>query len=123
MADFFEAFAREGEKMLRGPFVDAVIREFGSTQGGLLTRADFDACAPVHRKPLRVPCHDFDVLTNPPPASGGALIALGLAAVGRGDPLTLALVAPAVAVVTVFAAAAPAWRAASTDPLTVLRSD
>jgi ABC-type lipoprotein release transport system permease subunit len=43
--------------------------------------------------------------------------------IDSSDPLTLTAVGVTVAVVTVIAALAPAWRAASTDPLAVLRSE
>jgi len=53
----------------------------------------------------------------------GRLIAGMLFEVGSSDPLTLTAVGITVATVTVIAAMAPAWRAASADPLAVLRSE
>ncbi|MGD8329242.1 MAG: ABC transporter permease [Acidobacteriota bacterium] len=53
----------------------------------------------------------------------GRFIAGMLFEIDSSDPLTLTAVGVTVAVVTVIAALAPAWRAASTDPLAVLRSE
>ncbi len=57
--------------------------------GGLLTRADLSGYRVVWRRPVHVRYRGFDVVSNPPPSSGGILIAYGLALierVGRGDP-------------------------------------
>ena len=78
LADLLEALASEGEPLLRGPVCDALVREFGPRSGGLLTAEDLARYAPVWREPLRVDLGDFAVLTNPPPSSGGSLVALGL---------------------------------------------
>ena len=53
----------------------------------------------------------------------GRLLSGLLFEVGNGDPATLLTVAATVGAVTVAAALAPAWRAASADPLSVLRSE
>jgi gamma-glutamyltranspeptidase/glutathione hydrolase len=50
--------------------------------GGLVTREDRAAYAPIHREALEVRYRDVSVLTNPPPSSGGALIAAALHAIG-----------------------------------------
>ncbi|MEM7156048.1 MAG: gamma-glutamyltransferase [Myxococcota bacterium] len=78
LADLLEALAREGEPLLRGPICQALVREFGPENGGLLTTEDLERYAPVWREPLRVDLGDHAVLTNPPPSSGGSLVALGL---------------------------------------------
>jgi predicted permease len=51
----------------------------------------------------------------------GRLLAGMLFQIGGGDPLTLTLVVVTVSAVTVLASLAPAWRAASADPLAALR--
>jgi putative ABC transport system permease protein len=53
----------------------------------------------------------------------GRLIGGMLFEVDSSDPLTLAAVGGTVAVVTIIAALAPAWRAAAADPLGVLKSE
>lgn len=46
--------------------------------GGLLTVADLEAYVVVEREPLAVTWNGHRLLTNPPPAFGGELVALGL---------------------------------------------
>ncbi|HIK46610.1 MAG TPA: gamma-glutamyltransferase [Leptolyngbyaceae cyanobacterium M65_K2018_010] len=48
------------------------------TQGGYLQRADLQAYQVIERQPLAVPYRQALLLTNPPPSSGGALIAFAL---------------------------------------------
>jgi gamma-glutamyltranspeptidase/glutathione hydrolase len=47
--------------------------------GGLLTTADLERYRVVWRRPVRVRAFGHETLSNPPPSSGGVLIALGLA--------------------------------------------
>lgn len=63
-------------------------------------------------------------------AAGVALSLLGapllrslLYGVGAGDPTTFVAVALLLAIVSVAAAAVPAWRASRVDPVRVLRTD
>ena len=46
--------------------------------GGLLTAADLTGYQVVEREPLEVQWRGHRLLTNPPPAFGGELVALGL---------------------------------------------
>ena len=46
--------------------------------GGLLTAADLEGYEVVEREPLVVQWRGHRLLTNPPPAFGGELVALGL---------------------------------------------
>ena len=57
--------------------------------GGLLTAADLAEYRVVWRRPVRINYRGLEVISNPPPSSGGILIAYGLALlerVGRGAP-------------------------------------
>jgi gamma-glutamyltranspeptidase / glutathione hydrolase len=57
--------------------------------GGKLTADDLAAYRVVWRRPVRVQYLEHEVISNPPPSSGGILIAYGLALlerVGRGEP-------------------------------------
>ena len=80
LADALERFGAEGaEPFYRGD-VAAAISEFVLEQGGTLGPADLAAYEAMPREPIRVPFRGTEVLTNPPPSSGGILIAycLGL---------------------------------------------
>ncbi|MCA9705244.1 MAG: gamma-glutamyltransferase [Myxococcales bacterium] len=78
LADFLEAFAEEGEALLRGPLAQALLDALGPAQGGLLTAEDLEHYAPVWRTPLRVTRGHDQIFTIPPPSSGGPLVGLGL---------------------------------------------
>lgn len=78
LADFLEALARDGEPLWRASLGQALVEACGPEQGGLVTAQDVAAYAPVWREPLRLNRGDDVVLTNPPPSSGGSLVALGL---------------------------------------------
>jgi gamma-glutamyltranspeptidase/glutathione hydrolase len=79
LADTFEAIARRGAAALyrgeRARAMVATVRE----AGGDLTLADLEAYRVVWRRPVRVGFRGHEVLSNPPPSSGGVLIAYGLA--------------------------------------------
>src|SRR4249919_345610 len=80
LAEALERFAVEGaEPFYRGE-VAAALSEFVVERGGTLGAGDFAAYEAVERAPVRVPFRGAEVLTNPPPSSGGVLIAycLGL---------------------------------------------
>ncbi len=78
LADFLQAVAEDGQAMLRGPFTEAVLADFGPERGGLLSRADLAGFQPRHMRPLCVPFAGREILLQPPPSSGGALIGLAL---------------------------------------------
>ena len=56
----------------------AIIDEFGTDRGGLLTRADLRDYRVETRQPLALPYRGFQLLTNGPPSAGGAMIAVML---------------------------------------------
>jgi gamma-glutamyltranspeptidase/glutathione hydrolase len=56
----------------------AILAEFGPAAGGLLTQADLERQLICAREPLSVQVGASTVFMNPPPSSGGILIALGL---------------------------------------------
>jgi gamma-glutamyltranspeptidase / glutathione hydrolase len=79
LAEALERFAAEGsEPFYRGEVAERVT-EFVLERGGTLTAADLAAYAPIPREPVRAAFRAREVLTNPPPSSGGILIALALA--------------------------------------------
>jgi gamma-glutamyltranspeptidase / glutathione hydrolase len=94
LADAIERLAAEGARpFYEGADAEAVVALLGE-QGGLLTAADLAAYEVVPRAPVRARYRGRDVLTNPPPSAGGALIALALGLLERAaSPSPEALVA------------------------------
>lgn len=66
------------ERGFAAPQVAAAIGEAMALGGGRLTAADLAAYTVVEREPLSVAWRGHRLLTNPPPAFGGELVALGL---------------------------------------------
>lgn len=84
LADFLDSLAREGPALFyRGEAGGALLRESG--EGGSLTRSDLENYRVETRRPLEVPFAGVRVETNPPPASGGILVAFGLGLLDDGD--------------------------------------
>jgi gamma-glutamyltranspeptidase/glutathione hydrolase len=83
MAEALERFAAEGsEPFYRGETARTVcawVRE----RGGTLGLDDMAAYEPVEREPVEARFRGYDVLTNPPPSSGGILIAYSLGLLER----------------------------------------
>jgi gamma-glutamyltranspeptidase/glutathione hydrolase len=86
LAASLELLAEEGARPFYEGQIAAAVAEQLREQGGLLTRADLAAYATVERPPVRVAYRGREVLSNPPPSAGGALIAYALALLeaGRG---------------------------------------
>ncbi len=80
LGEALERFGVEGaEPFYRGE-VAAALSEHVVANGGTLGPADLSAYEPVERRPIRAAFRGTEVLTNPPPSSGGILVAycLGL---------------------------------------------
>jgi gamma-glutamyltranspeptidase/glutathione hydrolase len=80
LAEALERFGVEGaEPFCRGEVAEA-LSAFVTERGGTLGPADFTAYEVIEREPIRASFRGTEVLTNPPPSSGGTLIAycLGL---------------------------------------------
>ena len=83
LAEALERFAAEGaEPFYRGE-VAAALSGFVREQGGTLGSTDLAEYEAIERRPIRVPFRGTEVLTNPPPSSGGILIAYALAQLER----------------------------------------
>jgi len=83
LAEALERFGAEAaEPFYRGE-IAAALSEFVVAGGGTLGPGDLAAYAPVERRPIRAPFRGTEVLTNPPPSSGGILIAYGLGLLER----------------------------------------
>ena len=84
-----ERIAEEGARPLYTGELAHSIVDTVEAGGGLLTLDDLSSYRVVWRRPVRVPYRGFEVISNPPPSSGGILIAYGLALLertGRGAP-------------------------------------
>ena len=77
-ADFMDALVHEGEDLFYRGEIAARVAEDCRAQGGSLTRADFEVFKLEHRRPLSLKYANADVYTNPPPSTGGLLIAFAL---------------------------------------------
>ncbi len=83
LAEALERFGAEGaEPFYRGE-IAARLSEFVVEQGGTLGRGDFAAYEAIERKPIHARFRGAEVLTNPPPSSGGILIAFCLGLLER----------------------------------------
>jgi gamma-glutamyltranspeptidase/glutathione hydrolase len=83
LAEALERFGAEGaEPFCRGE-IAAALSDFVVESGGTLGRGDFAAYEPIERPPIRAPFRGAEVLTNPPPSSGGILIAFCLGLLER----------------------------------------
>lgn len=87
LAGSIEQIAARGPQALYGGALGRAMVAHQHRTGGRLTAADLAAYRPVWRRPLRVSYRDRELLTNPPPSSGGVLIAHTLAVLaGVTDP-------------------------------------
>ena len=92
-ADTLERIAGEGATVLyRGELARRIV-EHVQAGGGALTLEDLAGYGIVRRRPLAVEYRGHEFRSNPPPSSGGVLIALGLRALGGAEPDAEAIVA------------------------------
>ncbi|MGZ5420442.1 MAG: gamma-glutamyltransferase family protein, partial [Solirubrobacterales bacterium] len=83
LAVALERYGHEGaEPFYRGE-VAAALSEFVVEHGGTLGTSDLAAYEAVEREPVRAAFRGTEVLTNPPPSSGGILIAFSLGLLER----------------------------------------
>jgi gamma-glutamyltranspeptidase/glutathione hydrolase len=77
-ADFLDTLAHEGEDLFYRGEIAATVSQLSSKGGGHVTRSDFESYCVKKREPLSLPYRDTQVFINPPPSSGGLLIAFAL---------------------------------------------
>jgi gamma-glutamyltranspeptidase/glutathione hydrolase len=90
-ADTLTYLAAEGARgFYQGEIAQQLAKDC-QAQGGYLTLADLNHYQVIERQPLVTTYRDKIFLTNPPPSSGGALIAFALALLAQVDfnPLTV----------------------------------
>jgi len=79
MADTFEYLSDKGlESFYEAELAGRIVEGFSPGAGGLITERDLESYRVMEREPLRVCYRGREVLTNPPPSSGGCLIAFAL---------------------------------------------
>jgi gamma-glutamyltranspeptidase/glutathione hydrolase len=80
LAGALERFGAEGSEPFYRGEVATALSEAVAEGGGILGPTDLASYEAIERKPIRAPFRGAEVLTNPPPSSGGILIAycLGL---------------------------------------------
>jgi gamma-glutamyltranspeptidase/glutathione hydrolase len=78
LGDLLERLGAEGAAHLYTGEVAGIVSDHVLERGGLLTREDLATYAVVEREPAHAHYRGRDVLTNPPPSSGGILIAYAL---------------------------------------------
>jgi gamma-glutamyltranspeptidase/glutathione hydrolase len=83
LGDLLDRLGAEGPGFLYTGDVAAAVAEWVGGRGGLLSLDDLAGYEVVERAPARVAYRGREVLTNPPPSSGGILIAYALAVLER----------------------------------------
>ncbi|MFN8161211.1 MAG: gamma-glutamyltransferase [Solirubrobacterales bacterium] len=78
LAGALEMLAAEGHEPFYRGEIGAAVADFVCERGGILSRSDMAAYGPIERTPVRARHRGCEVLTNPPPSSGGILIAFAL---------------------------------------------
>ena len=83
LADSLDALAREGDALFyEGEIAEALVRA-NREGGGLLTHKDLSCYQVERREPLACRYRGAQILTNPPPSTGGLLIAFKLSLLER----------------------------------------
>src|SRR4051794_33535048 len=78
LATTLELIARDGAGTLYGGELGRALVEHVHAHGGAITAADLADYRVIRRRPVRADSRGHEVESNPPPSSGGVLIAYGL---------------------------------------------
>jgi len=93
LAETLERIGAEGAGALyRGEVARRVVKHVRAG-GGSVSLADLAGYRVIERRPVVVAYRGHEFRSNPPPSSGGLLVAYGLRALGDGEPAPEALVA------------------------------
>jgi gamma-glutamyltranspeptidase/glutathione hydrolase len=94
LGDLLERLGAEGPDFLYTGDVATAVSDWVLERGGMLSREDLASYEVIEREPARVSYRGREVLTNPPPSSGGILIADALGILERlgrpDDPFVVA---------------------------------
>ncbi|MBT4277933.1 gamma-glutamyltransferase [Candidatus Falkowbacteria bacterium] len=78
LADTLDYLSREGtDAFYKGEIASQLIKD-SKEKGGYLTKEDLENYKVIERDPLKINYRGNEIITNPPPSSGGALIAFAL---------------------------------------------
>ncbi|MBT4463657.1 MAG: Gamma-glutamyltranspeptidase, partial [Rhodospirillaceae bacterium] len=83
-ADVLDVLSREGEGLFYRGEIAQTIADDSRTGGGHLGLEDLSGYELIRRNPLQLSHGGFGLLTNPPPSTGGLLIAFALGLLGDG---------------------------------------
>ena len=84
LASGLEMLAAEGPEPFYEGELGRSVADFVCDRGGILSRSDMAAYRPIERRPVGASYRGCRILTNPPPSSGGILIAYALELLERG---------------------------------------
>ncbi len=87
LGDGLERLGSDGSAPFYRGEVAAAVSDLVLERGGSLGRADLSNYEPIARQPVPARFRDREVLTNPPPSSGGILIAFALDLLDRRDSI------------------------------------
>jgi gamma-glutamyltranspeptidase / glutathione hydrolase len=74
-AEALRAIAKEGAAAVHGGGLGALLVEHQARHGGIITREDLLASAPIERQPIRADYRGYEVWGPPPPSSAGVHVA------------------------------------------------
>ena len=83
MSDALERYAADGAEPFYSGDIAQQVCDWVRERGGTLGMDDMAAYEPIERQPVQASFRGYDVLTNPPPSSGGILIAYSLGVLER----------------------------------------
>jgi gamma-glutamyltranspeptidase/glutathione hydrolase len=101
LARSYRLIAEQGiDVFYKGEIADAIVREM-KAGGGLITKEDLAAYSPKLREPVRGTYRDYEIISMPPPSSGGMhvvqilniLEGYDIARLGHNTPASLHLMA------------------------------
>jgi gamma-glutamyltranspeptidase/glutathione hydrolase len=84
LAGGLEVLAAEGPSPFYEGELGHAVADFVSERGGIVSRSDMAAYRPIERAAVSASYRGCQILTNPPPSSGGILIAYALELLERG---------------------------------------
>ena len=86
LAGTLEVLAEEGPDVLYRGELGAAIASHVQEHGGAITRRDLEAYRVIRRRPVEIAYRGHVFESNPPPSSGGVLVAYGLGLLDRLGP-------------------------------------